>query len=108
MSTVDLAARAAVFAALGDVTRLALVAQLSSERGQSVSALAAGGRLTRQAGSKHLRVLERAGLARPERVGRESRYRLDPAALAGAGDYLRAVSARWDAALDRLKAHVEG
>lgn len=108
MSTADLGSRAAVFAALGDVTRLGLVGRLSSGRAQSISALAADTRLTRQAVTKHLKVLEGAGLVRPRRAGREQLYALQAEAVAGAGDYLRQVSALWDDALARLRLHVEG
>src|SRR3981081_2024102 len=74
---------AAVFAALGDATRLALVARLSDGRPASISELtdaqsAAGSKLTRQAITKHLRVLERARIVHGVRAGRESLFELDP------------------------------
>ena len=106
-SDLTLGDRAAVFAALGDVTRLGLVGRLSSGQAQSISALAAQTLMTRQAVTKHLKVLERAGLTQPRRAGREQLYALRPEALAGAGDYLRQVSALWDDTLGRLKLHVE-
>ncbi len=104
----DWAGRAAVFAALGDPTRLAIVATLSDGEPRSIVALSADSGLTRQAVTKHLHVLERAGLVRGMRVGRESRFALDPAGLAGADAFLRAVSDRWDEALGRLRGLVEG
>ena len=53
-----------IFAALGDRTRLALLGQLGDGHTRSITALSAGTRLTRQAVTKHLRVLERVGLVR--------------------------------------------
>ena len=99
--------RAAIFAALGDETRLALVAKLCGGQAHSISQLAAGSRLTRQAITKHLRVLERAGIVGSVRAGRESRFKFDPEPIAGLKEYLDFVSAQWDEALSRLKAFVE-
>jgi DNA-binding transcriptional ArsR family regulator len=98
---------AVVFAALGDKTRLALVARLSSGENASIAHLTAGSRLTRQAVTKHLRVLERAGLVRNTRAGRESLYTLDPEPVQAMQEYLSQVSRQWDQALARLKAFVE-
>jgi DNA-binding transcriptional ArsR family regulator len=98
---------AAVFAALGDKTRLALVTKLSSGEPASIAALTAGSRLTRQAVTKHLRVLERAGIVRCARAGRESLFELDPHPVQSMQDYLAHVSRQWDQALSRLKIFVE-
>jgi DNA-binding transcriptional ArsR family regulator len=98
---------ARVFAALGDQTRLALVAKLSTGEPHSISRLTTGSRLTRQAVTKHLRVLEGAGIVRCTRAGREALFRYDPAPVDAARDYLDAVSRQWDDALARLKAFVE-
>ena len=98
---------APVFAALGDDTRLWLVSRLSDGAPQSIAELTAGSSLTRQAVTKHLQVLEGAGLVRSARAGRESRYALDPQPIEDAKAYLNMVSAQWDAALARLKAFVE-
>jgi DNA-binding transcriptional ArsR family regulator len=98
---------APVFAALGDPTRLALLKRLSDGETRSISTLSADTRLTRQAVTKHLRVLEGAGLVRSLRVGRESRFAYRPEPVAEAISYLDQVSAQWDAALSRLKALVE-
>lgn len=100
-------ARALVFAALGDETRLGLVAALSSGEPASIARLATGSRLTRQAITKHLRVLERAGIVRNLHVGRESLFAFDPRPLNELHDYLDRMSRRWDEALARLKNFVE-
>jgi DNA-binding transcriptional ArsR family regulator len=102
-----LRARAPVFAALGDETRLALVAELSGGAARSIAQLTEGTNLTRQAVTKHLRVLEGAGLVRSSRAGRESRFGLEPRSLNDARRFLEEVSAQWDQALARLKAFVE-
>lgn len=98
---------AALFAALGDETRLAVLSRLASGQEQSIARLTEGTRLTRQAVTKHLRVLEGAGFLRRVKVGRESRFVLDPAPLEDLRAYLDHVSRQWDDALGRLKAFVE-
>lgn len=100
-------ARALVFAALGDETRLGLVAALSAGEPASISRLTADSPLTRQAITKHLRVLERAGIVRNLHVGRESLFAFDPRPLSEIHDYLDRMSRRWDDALARLKDFVE-
>ena len=101
------AAEARVFAALGDPVRLALVRALASGEGQSIARLSDGGLLTRQAVTKHLRVLERVTLVQSRRSGREMHFTLRPEALDSARAYLDTVSRQWDDALGRLKAFVE-
>jgi DNA-binding transcriptional ArsR family regulator len=98
---------APIFAALGDPTRLSLLMRLSDGETRSISTLSADTALTRQAVTKHLHVLEGAGLVRSLRVGRESRFAYRPEPIAEAMSYLDQVSAQWDAALGRLKAFVE-
>jgi DNA-binding transcriptional ArsR family regulator len=98
---------APVFAALGDETRLALVARLSVGDTLSISRLTEGAPVTRQAITKHLRVLEHAGVVRASRRGRERVYELRPNALADARLSLESIAAQWDDALQRLRAHVE-
>ena len=100
-------AHAPVFAALGDETRLALVTKLSGGRHASISELTRGSRLTRQAITKHLRVLESVGIVRCVRAGRERRFEFDPQPIAGMKEYLDSVSQQWDQALSRLKSFVE-
>ncbi len=99
--------RASVFAALGDETRLAVLAKLCNGEPQSISRLTEGTNLSRQAVTKHLRVLENAGVVRSVRVGRESLFELESQPIEEVRDYLDQVSRRWDEALARLKAHVE-
>jgi len=98
---------ARLFAALGDRTRLELLMTLSREGPRSIAALSARAVMTRQAVTKHLRVLERVGLVRSDRAGRESRFMCRPEPLAAARAYLDAVSAQWDDALARLANHLE-
>ena len=98
---------APVFAALGDETRLRLVSRLSHDGPMSIARLADGFAITRQAITKHLRVMEGAGLVRSEQQGRESVWQLEQKRLADARRQLEAISAQWDETLDRLKSFVE-
>jgi DNA-binding transcriptional ArsR family regulator len=98
---------ASIFAALGDETRLLLLARLCDAHPWSISQLAEGSPITRQAITKHLRVLEDAGLVRAEIVGRECLFELQPKALQEMKDYLALVSTQWEQALSRLKTFVE-
>ena len=98
---------APVFAALGDETRLSLVAVLCGGQPRSIAQLTAGSRLTRQAITKHLRVLENAGVVHSVRSGRESLFRFDPEPIEEVKEYLDLVSEQWDLALARLKSFVE-
>ncbi len=99
--------QAPLFAALGDETRLALVAKLSEGTPRSIAELSSGASVTRQAITKHLRVLEGAGLVHGVRQGRETQFELVTAPLTEAQDALRGISEQWDDALARLKAFVE-
>jgi DNA-binding transcriptional ArsR family regulator len=100
--------RATVFAALGDETRLTVLAKLLSGEPQSIARLTEGTRLTRQAVTKHLHVLEGAGVVRSTRAGREALYELQPRPIADARAYLDRIAQQWDDALNRLKSFVEG
>jgi|ERR1700722_2121674 len=100
--------QAPIFAALGDRTRLALVATLCAGPARSISELAGDFALTRQAVTKHLRVLERAGIVHSARRGRESRFQFDPRPIEQVRTYLDLVAEHWDQALSRLKSLVEG
>ena len=103
-----IAKRAPVFAALGDETRLSLVAKLCGGRPHSISQLTKGSRLTRQAITKHLRVLEKAEIVHSVRAGRESVFEFNPRPIEEIKSYLELVAEEWDRALSRLKAFVEG
>ena len=98
---------APVFAALGDETRLALLARLCERAPCSISQLAEDAPITRQAITKHLRVLEGAGLVRGEMAGRECLFQVEPEPLEEVRDYLALVGQRWEEALVRLKRFVE-
>ena len=105
--TARAAEAAPVFAALGDPTRLSLVVRLSGGETLSISRLSSDTHLTRQAVTKHLRVLEQAGLVANVRIGRESRFALRAERIEGLRSFLDEISAQWDEALGRLKAFVE-
>lgn len=94
-------ARAHVFAALGEETRLSLVAKLCRGKRQSITHLAEGSKLTRQAITKHLRVLEDVGVVRSLRQGRESLFEFEPQPIEDIKKYLDHVSEQWDLALIR-------
>ncbi len=102
-----LADAAPLFAALGDTTRLGLVARLSAGGPASISRLSETARVSRQAVTKHLEVLSAAGLVRTRRAGRERICELEPARLADAHAYLDGIAAQWDEALGRLRRFVE-
>ena len=101
------AAAAPVFAALGDETRIKLVARLSAGGPASIAQLTAGSGVTRQAVAKHLRVLAGAGLVKGIRRGRESEWKLEPQRLEDARRSLEQIAQQWGAALVRLRAFVE-
>ena len=96
-----------MFSALGDETRLALVTKLAGGEPRSIAQLTTGSKLTRQAITKHLRVLHSAGVVRSVRSGRENLFALDPRPINRLKQYLESVSQQWDEALGRLKAFVE-
>ncbi len=96
-----------LFAALGDPTRLGLLTRLGRHGPMSIIGLTAGSDVTRQAITKHLNVLERAGLVRGHRQGRERLWEVEPRRLEVARRYLDFVSKRWDETLERLRAAVE-
>jgi len=96
-----------VFAALGDETRLRIVARLCDKGPQSIMRLTADATVSRQAVTKHLHALEQAGLVRGSRAGRECIWELRTSRLATVKRCLDQISQQWDAALDRLRAMVE-
>jgi DNA-binding transcriptional ArsR family regulator len=98
---------APVFAALGDATRLDLVARLCAGGPQSIARLGEGAAVSRQAITKHLHALARAGIARSSREGRERIWQLQTKRLDEVRGYLDQISTHWDEALERLRAQVE-
>lgn len=105
--TTDFQKNAPVFAALGDSTRLRLIAALCAGGALSIAQLTACTAITRQAVTKHLEVLADAGLVHDIRQGRERLWELQPSRLDEARRALDAIAAQWDQALARLKALVE-
>jgi DNA-binding transcriptional ArsR family regulator len=98
---------AKVFAALGDPTRLALVEKLNDSQSHSISYLTEGTKITRQAVTRHLTVLEQTGLVSKIKDGRETLYVLDPKPLKSMQEYLEVISLQWDFALNNLKSFIE-
>ena len=98
---------APLFAALGDETRLRLIVRLSSSGPGSITQLSAKSAVSRQAITKHLRVLSDAGLVRSTKRGREQVWDLEPKRLNDAHEYLDGISKQWDEALERLRRFVE-
>jgi DNA-binding transcriptional ArsR family regulator len=98
---------APVFAALGDATRLKVVARLCLDGPLSIARLSADAGVTRQAITKHLHTLADAGLVRDTRIGRERIWELEAKRLEKARRYLDQISLQWDEAIGRLKAFVE-
>jgi DNA-binding transcriptional ArsR family regulator len=101
------AASAPVFSALGDANRLRIIVRLCDLGPSSTSQVTRVIPVTRQAASKHLQLLESAGLVTSRRRGRERVWTVRTEPLARASDYLTQLSRRWDAAVNRLRAYVE-
>jgi DNA-binding transcriptional ArsR family regulator len=101
------ATAAPIFAALGDEARLRIVFRLCDDGPMSIARLTAGSKITRQAITKHLRVMEEAGLVQSTRHGRESVWELEQRRLREARHYLDLISKQWDDALGRLRKFVE-
>jgi DNA-binding transcriptional ArsR family regulator len=99
---------APLFAALGDQTRLEILMRLSASGPESIARMSAKAAVSRQALTKHLRVLSDAGLIVGERHGREHIWRLQPRRFRDAHDHLEQISREWDDALERLRAFVDG
>jgi len=98
---------APIFAALGDETRLKLIAILCAGGALSITELTSGTHISRQAVTKHLAVLAAAGLVRDLKVGRERRWEFEPASLNEARRSLEMIARQWDHALAKLKLAVE-
>ena len=99
---------ATVFFALGDVTRLRLVALLCAGSALSITQLTTKTEITRQAVTKHLQVLADAGLVRDLKIGRERLWQFDPAQMEAARESLEVIGRQWNQALAKLKAFAEG
>lgn len=100
-------ALAAIFAALGDPTRLKLVALLCAGGALSIAQLTASTEISRQGVTKHLQVLADAGVVRDLKLGRERRWQLEPASIEEARRSLEVIGKQWEMALGNLKAFVE-
>jgi DNA-binding transcriptional ArsR family regulator len=98
---------APVFAALGDETRLSLIAVLCAGGAMSIAQLTAGTEITRQGITKHLNVLAQAGLVHDVKVGRERLWEFEPAQLEEARQSLDVIAQQWDQALNKLKAALD-
>jgi len=98
---------APLFAALGDATRLRLIAVLCAGEPVSISRLTSGTSISRQAVTKHLHVLADVGLVRDVKVGRERLWQFDSGQLAEARRALDSIAGEWDVALAKLKQAVE-
>lgn len=93
----------ATFSALADPTRRGILEQLA--KGQTrVTDLAKPYSMSLPAISKHLRVLEKAGLIRRSRVGREHRIRVDPKPIQAARDWIQFYATHWQQQFDALDA----
>ncbi len=95
------------FAALADPTRRAIVQRLAERSDVSVGELAEPFDMSLPAVSKHLRVLERAGLLRQEKDGRVRRCRLEPEPLRQAHDWIAHYQRFWTRQLDALADFLE-
>lgn len=98
---------APLFAALGDPMRLGMVARLCKEGPLPTILLKQGTKLSRQAVTKHLQILEEAGLVQSQRVGRDRHWQIETRRLSEVRGYLEQIAAEWDATLDRLRQFVE-
>jgi DNA-binding transcriptional ArsR family regulator len=97
-----------VFSALSDPTRRDVILRLSQAGPTTLGQLAAELPVTRQAVSKHLLVLEEAGLVQVSGETRRRQYRLTPRPLDDAMGWMVEIGAEWDERLDALRRHVEG
>lgn len=97
---------AAIFAALGDETRLAIVERLRTGPASIVN-LTGAAHMSRQAVTKHLHVLEKAGLVTHLRLGRTTVWQLERPRFDDARHYFDIISRQWEGAMERLRAHVE-
>jgi len=95
----------AVFSALADATRREVMRRLA-DAPSTATEIAAELPVSRQAVTKHLSMLENAGLVAGERQGREVRYRLTPSPMAEAMEWMADTASEWDRRLDALRRHL--
>jgi len=107
VTTSAVADKAPLFDALGDPNRLRIITRLCDGGPCSTAEVTQVVSVTRQAATKHLRLLEAVGLVSSRRNGRERIWRIQQQPLTDASEYLTALSQRWDRAIDRLRAFVE-
>lgn len=101
------ASLANVFAALGDPTRLKLVAVLCAGGALSIAQLTASTDISRQGVTKHLQVLADAGVVRDLKLGRERLWQLEPGQIEEAKRTLEVIGRQWEVALGSLKTFAE-
>jgi DNA-binding transcriptional ArsR family regulator len=94
------------FLALADPTRRAILAQIA-DGSQTVTALVAANALSQPGISKHLKVLEEAGLIRRERVAKTRPVHLDAAGLRAAAGWIDHYRQYWEGAFDRMDALID-
>ena len=107
IQTADLFKAAPLFAALGDPVRLAMIKRLCGHGPLPTVQLKQSAGVSRQAITKHLQVLENAGLLQSDRVGRDRQWRVHTERFSVARDYLDQIAKQWDQRLQRLSAFVE-
>jgi DNA-binding transcriptional ArsR family regulator len=98
---------APIFAALGDPIRLAMVSRLCADGPLPTIRLKQATSVSRQAVTKHLHMLEHAGIVKSERIGRDRLWRIETRQLTEVRRYLDQISAQWDATLEKLRKFVE-
>ena len=105
--TSEIEKKARIFSVLGDSTRLRLVTSLLDGEKRSITQLTEGSKLSRQAVTKHLKILEDVGLVNGEKSGRESLYELKIESLSEVRQMIESIEDQWDKTLNRLKIHLE-
>lgn len=105
--TSRLKSTAPLFAALGDPVRLAMVTRLCSDGPLPTVRLKQTTNVSRQAVTKHLRMLEEVGIVQSQRAGRDRLWQIESRRLAEIRQYLDQISAEWDATLERLRKFVD-
>lgn len=98
---------ATLFSALSDVTRLQIIAELISGKPYPIRDITSLTNISRQAVTKHLRILENAGLVKAKRQGRENHFTINPSGLIPVQSYLRTIESQWDMSLKRLQKQFE-